>query len=340
VARARGGLRLGAVLLLALGMGACGPKAGAVGGGAGGEGGEGGARPEGVGRVTADGVKLPPKSDVRPRPSLVLDVDGALEARHVVAALRRASDEGFATFRLRVSGHDAGPPFGFEVVRAEADSPDAPASPLPPPPPAPPPAAGLGPRDAGAVASTIRAGLPEVKDCFEKALRRDPRLAGKVTVRVAIAPSGAVASVGFDASSIADASFLACVKARIAAWRFGPAGEDSEVVYPLVFAPSGSDEPRPIAVVIGGRTIAVTDERGEEHAFHAAGGVALSTDEARRVILEATIAPERAPRADVLPRDGVRTAMLDQILRWLETEALELRVVEMETSPAPAATPR
>jgi len=347
-ARRRGALRLA----LALGLGVGGALSGCPGGhggggagaGAGGAGAGGGARTDApdVARVGADGAALPARSDDRPRPTLTVEVAPALDAKHVVAALRRAAAEGFGNFRLHVAGKEPGPVFGFDVLHEEKErvftepgvaaltaapataagtASGAPAGPSAPAP-------GARPRTPDELAAALAAKVPPLKVCWEKILRRRPLPEAKISIYVRIDPAGRVAEARVDAASVKDDELSACLLARVRTFTFAPAADESEVLFPVVFTASGSPAEFPIAVALGGRTIAVTDSAGEEHSFHSASD--LLADDVRRVIAEATTGPERAPRADLLAREGLRAGMLDLALRLLEAHARELRVVALE----------
>jgi hypothetical protein len=251
----------------------------------------------------------------------------------VVAALRRAAAEGFGNFRLHVAGKAPGPVFGFDVLREEKERvftepavaalTAAPATAA-----AGPPAPGARPRTPDDLAAALAAKVPVLKNCWEMILRRRPLPGAKISIYVRIDPAGRVAETRIDAASVKDDELSSCLLARVRAFTFAPASEESEVLFPVVFTASGSPAEFPIAVALGGRTIAVTDTAGEEHSFHSAGD--LLADDVRRVIAEATMGPDRAPRADLLAREGLRVAMLDLALRLLEDHARELRVVALE----------
>ena len=90
--------------------------------------------------------------------------------------------------------------------------------------------------DPGAVAKYVRSQVPNVKACYESALKIDPTLVGRIDTHWTIDADGvprdvAVASGSMQGSGVAD-----CVRALIEGWRFPkPAGRSIEVSFPFVF---------------------------------------------------------------------------------------------------------
>lgn len=95
-----------------------------------------------------------------------------------------------------------------------------------------------GQMNANAVANVIRRGMPAVRSCYQRALKRNPALAGKITIRMSINTMGAVTNVDIDADTIGDPVVTSCIKGYAARWRFPPpeAGSGAaEVAVPFVF---------------------------------------------------------------------------------------------------------
>jgi len=77
--------------------------------------------------------------------------------------------------------------------------------------------------------------------CYEKGLRTNPNLAGKVAVKFTIGSDGNVKSTSDGGSTIADKTVRDCVTAAFNGLSFPQpeGGGTVEVVYPIVFAPTG-----------------------------------------------------------------------------------------------------
>jgi TonB family protein len=105
-----------------------------------------------------------------------------------------------------------------------------------------PPAVNEGTADAPALAAItreIRLRLSGVRACYERALRRNPQLGGKLTLRFTISPAGTVTAVDIDDESVGDAELVDCLRALLLRWRFAPpgAGGPVEISFPFVFQP-------------------------------------------------------------------------------------------------------
>ncbi|MCB9554623.1 MAG: energy transducer TonB [Deltaproteobacteria bacterium] len=75
-----------------------------------------------------------------------------------------------------------------------------------------------------------------VTTCYQRALKRNPGLRGKISVRIEINTMGRVGSVEFDEDSIGDPGVASCVKATVRRQRFTPPKDGAaEVVVPFVF---------------------------------------------------------------------------------------------------------
>jgi TonB family protein len=93
--------------------------------------------------------------------------------------------------------------------------------------------------DANVVAAEIRRRLSAIKICYERELKRNPDLGGKVVVRFEISTVGRVSSASVESTTIRDAGVEGCILSAIRSWRFpAPSGGSVEVAYPFVLAPS------------------------------------------------------------------------------------------------------
>lgn len=91
--------------------------------------------------------------------------------------------------------------------------------------------------DREAVRRVIRSILNQIKSCYERRLRTNSGLEGKVVIRFVIEDQGRVRRAGTKSSTLNDRQVESCVAARIREQRFPdpPAGTIAEVDYPFVF---------------------------------------------------------------------------------------------------------
>jgi hypothetical protein len=75
------------------------------------------------------------------------------------------------------------------------------------------------------------------KTCYGLTLLRLPRLAGTMTVRWTLSPTGAVKNVETIADSLGDPDLAACVRTEVAGWRFpgSPSAGDVTMSFRFVF---------------------------------------------------------------------------------------------------------
>jgi TonB family protein len=98
---------------------------------------------------------------------------------------------------------------------------------------------GAGEFDSNLVVSTIKTRLRAIQMCYEQQLRRNPTLAGKVTVEFTIQPRGNVTDVKVKDNTTGDSAVATCVANTVGLFRFNPGPEGGSVSYsyPFVFAP-------------------------------------------------------------------------------------------------------
>jgi predicted nucleic acid-binding Zn-ribbon protein len=90
-------------------------------------------------------------------------------------------------------------------------------------------------KDVLAVFSTHEA---ELKKCYERALKRDPNLAGKVVLEVVIEPSGRASSTQAVGRTMADDVMFECMERQAQGWRYPqPEGGSATVRKPFRFSP-------------------------------------------------------------------------------------------------------
>ncbi len=95
--------------------------------------------------------------------------------------------------------------------------------------------------DRGLVRQVISAHRSQIRYCYESRLNQRPKLEGKVRVRFSLEASGEVGSVEIAESTARDGALEACLKDRVATWRFPrlPAGGRAVITYPFLFRLSG-----------------------------------------------------------------------------------------------------
>ena len=101
---------------------------------------------------------------------------------------------------------------------------------------APPvPAGDSSPQDAEATAvrRTVERNFPQIAYCYEKALRRDPSLEGRMEVEWEV-EQGRVTRTQVVRNDLNDARFESCVTRSIERWWF-PASVEGKILYPFLF---------------------------------------------------------------------------------------------------------
>jgi ferric-dicitrate binding protein FerR (iron transport regulator) len=83
----------------------------------------------------------------------------------------------------------------------------------------------------------VRARGRQIRGCYERSLKRDPSLAGTVSLQVRVGGSGRVSGATVESSTLVDASEVGeCLAREARSWKFAT-GRNSTVVYPFVFRP-------------------------------------------------------------------------------------------------------
>jgi TonB family protein len=98
------------------------------------------------------------------------------------------------------------------------------------------PRPGFDPRE---LARAMRGRMGAVRACYERALRVEPTLAGRVDVDVQVERVGTLSDVHVREGSIGDDAFHGCVERAVRAVRLpsGPEDGPASVSFPFVFAP-------------------------------------------------------------------------------------------------------
>lgn len=93
--------------------------------------------------------------------------------------------------------------------------------------------------DREALAKFVRARKAAIQGCYEKELKRNPSLKGKVVVRFSISPSGRTKDIDIEENTLGNEAVASCIKTTIRGWVFPFKPEsDVPVAYPFVFSPA------------------------------------------------------------------------------------------------------
>ncbi|MCP3138535.1 TonB family protein [Pyxidicoccus xibeiensis] len=94
--------------------------------------------------------------------------------------------------------------------------------------------------DRNALARYVRSRLKSIQSCYEKELKRNPNLKGKVVVRFTIKTNGRVGDFEIEENTLGNEAVGSCIRTTIRGWTF-PFKPDSDtgVSYPFVFSPAG-----------------------------------------------------------------------------------------------------
>lgn len=81
--------------------------------------------------------------------------------------------------------------------------------------------------------------LKAITGCYERELKRNPTLKGRVVVRFTITSAGRASGVEIEENSLGDDAVGACIRTIVRTWAF-PFKPDDEVTvsYPFVFSPA------------------------------------------------------------------------------------------------------
>ena len=92
--------------------------------------------------------------------------------------------------------------------------------------------------DPGKLGAFVRARMGLIKACYENALKRNPGLKGKISIRFTILATGGLADVASAQNTVGSPEVAACIVSTMRSWRtqFRPPGPVT-VEYPFVFQP-------------------------------------------------------------------------------------------------------
>ena len=85
--------------------------------------------------------------------------------------------------------------------------------------------------------STIHANLPLFMDCYDRGLKTNPQLRGKVILEWDVNDQGNIQNAKIKSSKLGDAIVESCMVEKLKSLKFTPAptGEIVHVLYPLTF---------------------------------------------------------------------------------------------------------
>jgi Ca-activated chloride channel family protein len=104
--------------------------------------------------------------------------------------------------------------------------------------------------DKSLIRRVIHFHLNEVKFCYEKELLQNPRLAGRVELKLVSDGTGNVTSAAISASTLGNAAVESCIAAAARRWTF-PAVQGGGIVqvsYPFVFQPAELPPQKPLSL--------------------------------------------------------------------------------------------
>jgi hypothetical protein len=91
--------------------------------------------------------------------------------------------------------------------------------------------------DISGANATIKRGYASIKACYDRGLKRNPKLGGKLSVKITVNGAGGVGNVSVTDDTLSDPDVVNCMRASIRGWRFPPAqgGKNAAVEPTWVF---------------------------------------------------------------------------------------------------------
>jgi hypothetical protein len=87
-----------------------------------------------------------------------------------------------------------------------------------------------------AIEAVVKERRQHIRACYERSLKRDPQLAGTVTLQLKLDAHGRVANSSIDGSTLGNEDVSTCLRREAAGWVFAD-GRNATIVYPFVFRP-------------------------------------------------------------------------------------------------------
>ncbi len=92
-------------------------------------------------------------------------------------------------------------------------------------------------RDGPTIGRVVSANQPRLRSCYERQLRRDPNLKGRIDVSFVIEGSGRVKNVKVNARQFDNAIVTNCMKQVVESWNFGPSDAgDTQYQFPITLS--------------------------------------------------------------------------------------------------------
>jgi len=99
---------------------------------------------------------------------------------------------------------------------------------------------GSGKIDRASVESVFRRRKGAIQSCYERALKVNSQVQGKVAIRFTIGPAGTVTEISVSENSTGDSQIGACITEKVRTWPFPPPDEGSVTfVYPFMLTSGG-----------------------------------------------------------------------------------------------------
>lgn len=98
-----------------------------------------------------------------------------------------------------------------------------------------------------AVGDVVKAGLHDIRDCYNEALGRAPNVHGKITLGWSL-DVGRVVDLRVVDDTAGDEGLTECMLGVVGAWQFGDRSQSDEIVYPFLFRLAGGGSQAPVEV--------------------------------------------------------------------------------------------
>ena len=92
--------------------------------------------------------------------------------------------------------------------------------------------------DQASITKIVKQNSAAIQRCYEKALKTNPQLKGKIAVTWMINQDGRAEMVEITEDTMKDAGVAACIKGVVSRWRFQKPEAPASVTFPFVFSPS------------------------------------------------------------------------------------------------------
>ena len=92
-------------------------------------------------------------------------------------------------------------------------------------------------RDSVAISAVVKQNQGRVRSCYERELKRDPTLGGRVDFKFVITPQGNTTEVKITASKIKNPFVMECMRGVIGSMQFGPyEGDETEYSFSMLLS--------------------------------------------------------------------------------------------------------